>query len=1277
MYSRRNVGDLLVMTKDTDPDLRFMALNDLDKSIKNNSSIFSNTYLDEYTKVLIKGLNDDFDEVRTQALNCFKSVSYVLDLKVIEILKNLLNLNFKMLKKKKDSITSTIYTMAIHNILTNLPNSVNVRKNVNFIMLPNLVKHLNDNKNHKNENDDNDNEKFKIDDIEILVDLIENTSKVMNDQEIDEVFKLLIQCSFDEDGIISKKSIFVLPVMLKNIERQNVFESVFINPILNKFNDPSFKSDNLKMSVFILTLSSGIVGNPEMMYLYLDKLWAIVKYILNIEKINEVDSDYEIQQNSDLLKFECLALLTKIINNLKGDAISMLIPDILTIINLFISYDPYNSCTDEDQDLDNESNNSEYDDSEYDDYEQDEDADDDDDNYDSSWKLRSESLVLLTSIIKMYPIRLPSIIKPDLPLLIDRLKIEKNKDVIVKLINSLTLIFQYCEHEGPYYSLLTSKSIIDTTNGRRNSDISMQVDDDPIYILEECNLNICDSLLKFIDRNQEFLKEKVNLILKLIADLAIALNGLNEKYSNLFIVTLNDNWNTLIKNNETFNFYEALLTYCDLEELDDKGLNYLLSYITMCLSNEISNKFLMDALELLYLIFNKNICDNKSSEVVIIKMTDSVLDLLVGKIIDKNVSTEIRVQSLNVIVSIAKDVNLDSNQAQKVMQMFTEIISSEILALQSLNAISEIIESEKNNSFITVEWTKYILNSIYEYVFISDLSDSAIQIIKDFMVYNFLDSDDCHKLLYLIYKLQEDKLFKASNSNLFVIIITYILRNVAINSDLHRFLIALTELASYDKIDESLPMLITELLKQVDEENISKEILKCGNSTDYKISKCLAVLSVVSKDDTSINKVLKNLLEEKDIYFSLVFLDQVVKSIDLNVNLDIFLNNLESNHMNIVNISVKIISTMVSRYTSKYLDRFLNYINHVSDLKIDLNPSLKCLSIILGNIELNNDMAYNIFMLIIDIQAKNQDPVNKNKSFEVASECISILLIKYNLLESLLVYLTKSDSNINDNVMLTICNSVKFTFNDKLYLNEENLQDLVKYAEFTTNILFSNKLLIFKQVGISNLTLIINKKPNLAITLMNKILPNLMKSEIKPNKEYIHIQTIGPYKHKIDDGLIYRKQVFECIYYFLKVLEDNKNLQFLCSIKWELYFKQFFDAGVKDDQSIVSVCLLIVSKLFEYDPHIFLKESGTEDSNFTSFITRSRKILNKTMKENAVKQDVENYNNLIKLMVRFLKKTDTLIQSNCLMVEGTQLLEWNNLIKEVKSRFNYFEKEDI
>ncbi|EIF45388.1 cullin binding protein [Brettanomyces bruxellensis AWRI1499] len=86
---RYYLHDLFTQTRDTDPDLRFMALNDLEKELESPESKYTSEDKNQFADCLLRCLDDEFAEVRSQALKCFESLSPRLSGYVVSILNKL------------------------------------------------------------------------------------------------------------------------------------------------------------------------------------------------------------------------------------------------------------------------------------------------------------------------------------------------------------------------------------------------------------------------------------------------------------------------------------------------------------------------------------------------------------------------------------------------------------------------------------------------------------------------------------------------------------------------------------------------------------------------------------------------------------------------------------------------------------------------------------------------------------------------------------------------------------------------------------------------------------------------------------------------------------------------------------------------------------------------------------------------------------------------------------------------------------------------------------
>ena len=113
---------------------------------------------------------------------------------------------------------------------------------------------------------------------------------------------------------------------------------------------------------------------------------------------------------------------------------------------------------------------------------------------------------------------------------------------------------------------------------------------------------------------------------------------------------------------------------------------------------------------------------------------------------------------------------------------------------------------------------------------------------------------------------------------------------------------------------------------------------------------------------------------------------------------------------------------------------------------------------------------------------------------------------------------------------------------------------------------------------------------------------------------------MGPFKHKVDDGLEIRKSAFETLYALLDEPASRQRLD----------MSSFYDriiAGVGDEHEIKILCCLVLSKLINIAP----SESARR---LESLAQQFRAVLAFKPKDNAVKQELEKLAEHNKAIIR-------------------------------------------
>jgi cullin-associated NEDD8-dissociated protein 1 len=156
-----------------------------------------------------------------------------------------------------------------------------------------------------------------------------------------------------------------------------------------------------------------------------------------------------------------------------------------------------------------------------------------------------------------------------------------------------------------------------------------------------------------------------------------------------------------------------------------------------------------------------------------------------------------------------------------------------------------------------------------------------------------------------------------------------------------------------------------------------------------------------------------------------------------------------------------------------------------------------------------------------------------------------------------------------------------------------------------------------RRLALTTLNSAAHNKPDLIIPNLGLLLPYVMKeSIIKP--ELIREVMMGPFKHKVDDGLEVRKSAYETLYSLMETAFSRINI---------LDFYDRIVAGLKDEHDIRALCNLMLTKLVVLD----LDETSRRlDAIADCF----RTILSTKLKDNAVKQEIEKQDEASKSVLR-------------------------------------------
>lgn len=145
-----------------------------------------------------------------------------------------------------------------------------------------------------------------------------------------------------------------------------------------------------------------------------------------------------------------------------------------------------------------------------------------------------------------------------------------------------------------------------------------------------------------------------------------------------------------------------------------------------------------------------------------------------------------------------------------------------------------------------------------------------------------------------------------------------------------------------------------------------------------------------------------------------------------------------------------------------------------------------------------------------------------------------------------------------------------------------------------------------RRMALTTFNSAVHNKPDLVIPHLDTLLP-LVMTETIPRPELIREVTMGPFKHKVDDGLELRKSAYETLYALMETAFTRISVP------------AFYDrviAGVGDEHEIKILCCLMLTKMVILVPEESVRRIPDLAAAF-------RSVLSFKPKDNAVKQELE------------------------------------------------------
>ncbi|KAJ3238596.1 Cullin-associated NEDD8-dissociated protein 1 [Chytriomyces hyalinus] len=240
----------------------------------------------------------------------------------------------------------------------------------------------------------------------------------------------------------------------------------------------------------------------------------------------------------------------------------------------------------------------------------------------------------------------------------------------------------------------------------------------------------------------------------------------------------------------------------------------------------------------------------------------------------------------------------------------------------------------------------------------------------------------------------------------------------------------------------------------------------------------------------------------------------------------------------------------------------------------------------------------------------------------VIAECLGKLAVQDPALY--LPELVSGVSSESSAVRSTVVLAIRYTFTDASGTSAALHASVAAFDEALSQViiqflrLLTDPDLSVRHIALATLNSAAHNKPYLVIDTLPELLP-LLYQETMIREELIRTVVMGPFKHKVDEGLDARKSAFECMYTLLE----------RCLSKIEIFaFLDRVAAGLSDPaQEIRMLNHTMLQRLVATSPAALA-------SRLDTMVAPLKEALATVPKTNAVKQEIEKVNELVRSSVR-------------------------------------------
>ncbi|KAH8556542.1 armadillo-type protein [Umbelopsis sp. PMI_123] len=1287
------VASLLEKMSNSDTDFRYMALNDLTNELQKENFSLEDSTEQKVLRAVLKLLEDKNGEVQNLAVKCLGPlVRRIKEAQVLEVIDQLSNF---AAQQKNDELRG-IASIGLKTVIVEI--TPNRASNVCKRIIPRLLQQL--------ENLGGSYEVY-MDSLDTLSELLGRFGSLIPSEQQLQIQKVLLPLLSHPRPAVRKRTTVTIGHLVTHISEQQ-FESL-VAFLLEKFNQNQDSSDRLRT----LVQTTGVLSRYSA-----SRLGAHIPQFLPIIITYASSEDAD-----DELREICFQSLESFVIRCPTE-ITPFVDQIIDLALTYLKYDP-NYAADEDESEDEEMQD-EADDGDEEDDDEIEDYSDDDD--DVSWKVRRSASKVLAALIETRHDLLSQLYQTVAPALINRFK-EREESVRVDILQTfIILLRQTSLYGGDNVGISKEKDIFDYDTASERVDVfsarltsgnsnvaMMETEEGPKQLLRALVPTLSKALARQLGSKSTQTRQTGFLLLK---ELVTVLRGGLDDYfeplvpairSSLTAAVSADSHHIGTNSNlkiETLSFLRNYFRTHSAESVHPY-LDRLCPPVIQAVSDKfykiVSEAFLV-CIELVGVLRPVQSDPTSSTGYKLSPVKpefqpyiDDIYNITTRVLSTSDADQEVKeraIMCLGVLLSHAGDQLHDQKAA---LQMLLDRLRNEITRLISVRTLTIVARSpvvdegelqnavlssidqvavllRKSNRVLRVA-SLYCLETLTRR-FGQSLSHQTVQTILAELKPLITDAD-LHLLplalsnAVVILETNPQSVESIKSEILpavFQLVQSPLIQGSALTSLLKLFAaIGKASPSDYDSLIQRLinPVL-TVNMQGVAAGGVAAVSNKHASST---ISQCVAVLAT-STDEQSREKTInefenfvKNPSTNDSIkYLSLLTLGEIGRKADLSSRPDIYNTVLDlfgAQSEEVKSAAAFALGNISIGNVEQYIPRIVAEISEQPKKKYLLLHALK--EIITrythqeGGAGLANE-SEKIWLLLFESCESEGEEGTRN----VVAECLGKLTLTdpYKFLPDLKNRLTSPSAHVRG----TVVTAIKYTFIDQAQHYDELLNPII--VEFLS--LIKDEDLNVRRLSLSTLNSAAHNKPYLIRNVLNTLLP-LLYQETMVKNELIHLVEMGPFKHKVDDGLEIRKSAFECMYTLLET----------CLDKVDVYaFLDRVSAGLEDQHEIKVLAHLMIIRLAHVAP-------TAVDQKIDDMISPLKATIDFKVKGNAVKQEVEKNQELVRSALRAVaalsKLADTAPSARFTQFEneiksGPYAEEYNNIwndsdIKETRGDF--------